>query len=434
MKKLFLLTAMAVCAMMSFAQADSTKTRKQITWPEEKPDTLIIKAQKEPAQWHHNVQFGAGIGVHALLHQIFDGQTNPYVGGTIDAQYQYMITPRWGVGVGFGFSSLGSVDHMPIEENLENRELQSAHMFNVPVEAVYYHPLNRKWALEGRAGLALNVLMSSRYKFTLHTHEKRDGHNDLHRVNLSGIGEFGALWEATERTAVYAGLYADYGMVNMAKHKYKRATIDDADFILSVMHQPTLAGDVHPFEFGVKVGVRLGLKDRMPVYVDKKCPVCPEPEPCPECPKCPEPEPCPEPRPCICPEPEPCPACPEVEAREEQQRLLEQILSAATYETAKFAPIFDENADAMFQSLQESMDQYPDNMIIVTGHTDNVGSDEYNMHLGLQRANAFRDALVEHGIDPERIICETKGKTRPIASNDTEEGRAKNRRVALTMR
>lgn len=504
MKKIFIFAAMVALATTAFAQEDSAKVRKPL-WPEEKPDTLTIKAPGEqPAQWRHNLQIGAGLGVHALLHHTIDAKTNPYVGGTLDIQYQYMFTPNWGIGAGIGFSSLGSVDHMQPYSftqtglthpdnmlkydgtvNMKSlRELQTAHMFNIPVEAVYYHPLNAKWAMQARMGLTLNVLLCSKYKtqmdysvsgyfpstggtyndlplhgLTSYT-DKANGHNDLRRVNLSAQAEVGALYALTERTALYCGLYANYGMVNMAKHATASAKLQDyygytgegplmtlptymntdrGDVIggeyFGVMQSDRLKGDIHPFEFGVKVGVRLGLKDRMPVYRDKKCPKCPEPEPCPECPKCPK---CPEPKPCPkatpCPEPEPCPACPEVEAREEQQRLLEEILSAATYETAKFTPIFDENADAMFESLKNGMDQYPDNIIIVTGHTDNVGGDEYNMHLGMQRAEAFKAALVEHGINEDRIVCESKGKTRPIADNDTEEGRAKNRRVALNMR
>jgi len=69
--------------------------------------------------------------------------------------------------------------------------------------------------------------------------------------------------------------------------------------------------------------------------------------------------------------------------------------------------------------------------VIVAGHTDSVGSDKYNMKLSLRRANAVRDYLVKQGIPASRIRTEGLGETEPVASNDTADGRAQNRRVEL---
>ena len=71
--------------------------------------------------------------------------------------------------------------------------------------------------------------------------------------------------------------------------------------------------------------------------------------------------------------------------------------------------------------------------IFITGHTDNVGSDEANMRLSEGRANAVRDELIKRGVDAGRIEAAGKGETEPIATNDTDEGRAKNRRVEFTI-
>ena len=69
--------------------------------------------------------------------------------------------------------------------------------------------------------------------------------------------------------------------------------------------------------------------------------------------------------------------------------------------------------------------------VIIEGHTDSVGSDEYNMELSGRRAGAVSKYLVSKGIDSTRLQAKGLGETQPIASNDTEEGRAKNRRVEL---
>lgn len=67
--------------------------------------------------------------------------------------------------------------------------------------------------------------------------------------------------------------------------------------------------------------------------------------------------------------------------------------------------------------------------VIIAGHTDNIGSHDFNMDLGLRRANAVRNLLIEYGVPRDRMVAQTYGFTKPIATNDTPEGRAQNRRV-----
>ena len=68
--------------------------------------------------------------------------------------------------------------------------------------------------------------------------------------------------------------------------------------------------------------------------------------------------------------------------------------------------------------------------LTIEGHTDSKGTDAYNMALGMRRAIAVRDKLLEFGLDPSRILgVESRGESEPIATNDTEEGRFENRRI-----
>ena len=87
------------------------------------------------------------------------------------------------------------------------------------------------------------------------------------------------------------------------------------------------------------------------------------------------------------------------------------------------APILDEAA----KTLQESGDV----TIAVNGYTDSIGSDAYNQGLSLRRANAVQDYLAAHGVGAGRMTVKGFGKTDPVASNATAEGRAQNRRVEL---
>ena len=70
--------------------------------------------------------------------------------------------------------------------------------------------------------------------------------------------------------------------------------------------------------------------------------------------------------------------------------------------------------------------------LVVEGHTDNKGSKAYNDKLSMSRADAVVDSLVGKGIMVERLTAKGYGFSKPVASNDTEEGRARNRRVQLT--
>lgn len=96
-------------------------------------------------------------------------------------------------------------------------------------------------------------------------------------------------------------------------------------------------------------------------------------------------------------------------------------------------------ADLLSGALQQIdkiaayLNQATDRNVLVEGHTDNVGGDEYNMGLSERRANSVRFALVERGVASNRILAKGYGKTKPVADNSTEVGRQQNRRVEITI-
>lgn len=87
-------------------------------------------------------------------------------------------------------------------------------------------------------------------------------------------------------------------------------------------------------------------------------------------------------------------------------------------------------------SLQDLYDLLSDNpkiRIRIIGHTDNVGKEQANQILSEGRANSVRNDMIQRGIDPSRIEAEGRGMSQPIDTNDTEEGRANNRRVEFVV-
>lgn len=90
-------------------------------------------------------------------------------------------------------------------------------------------------------------------------------------------------------------------------------------------------------------------------------------------------------------------------------------------------------SNAELDKLVKLMKANPSLRIELGGHTDNVGADAANLTLSDQRANAVRDFVVTKGIAADRITARGYGETKPVASNDTEEGRAQNRRTEVTV-
>ena len=79
----------------------------------------------------------------------------------------------------------------------------------------------------------------------------------------------------------------------------------------------------------------------------------------------------------------------------------------------------------------DSLKECPNVPVRVEGHTDWIGNDDYNQRLGLRRAQAVRQYLVDRGVGSRRISAKSFGESRPIATNETDEGRTLNRRVEL---
>ena len=91
----------------------------------------------------------------------------------------------------------------------------------------------------------------------------------------------------------------------------------------------------------------------------------------------------------------------------------------------QFTPVLDRVAS--------TLTEYDKTVIEVAGHTDSVGSDSYNQQLSEQRANNVAAYLAGHSVARTRMVTIGAGETRPVATNDTDAGRAQNRRVEITI-
>ena len=111
------------------------------------------------------------------------------------------------------------------------------------------------------------------------------------------------------------------------------------------------------------------------------------------------------------------------------QAILVNLPDGVTFAVGSSAitPTFRSTLD----NIAASMQQYPNSLIDVYGHTDSTGSDSFNMALSQRRAQAVADYLSSRGVSAARIRSQGFGETQPIADNGSDLGRAKNRRVEI---
>jgi len=125
-----------------------------------------------------------------------------------------------------------------------------------------------------------------------------------------------------------------------------------------------------------------------------------------------------------CPEPEPM--------AEEEPEMPDTIVIAGDiafdFDEATIKPEFYPTLDEIVAELS----QFPEATVEIVGHTDSVGSEAYNQGLSERRAQAVAQYLENGGISRSNMIVEGMGESQPIATNDTREGRAQNRRVEIT--
>lgn len=140
----------------------------------------------------------------------------------------------------------------------------------------------------------------------------------------------------------------------------------------------------------------------------------------------------PKPAPVVAPKPDPAPAPAPVVAPKPAPQPVKQAI------TIQAEALFDFDKSVLKPTGKKSIDdaiakmkQVDVEMVIATGHTDSFGTDAYNQKLSERRATTVKEYMVSQGIPAAKITISGKGETQPVASNKTNDGRAKNRRVDI---
>ncbi|RMH73374.1 MAG: OmpA family protein [Gemmatimonadetes bacterium] len=121
------------------------------------------------------------------------------------------------------------------------------------------------------------------------------------------------------------------------------------------------------------------------------------------------------------------PGMEDVQYDEEEQKIEARIKILFDTDKAEIKP----TEAAKLDELANVFSKYPENIVVVEGHTDSDGSEEYNLKLSQRRAKAVEDYLKAKNLDIASLSSIGYGEAQPIASNDTPEGKAMNRRVEI---
>ena len=95
---------------------------------------------------------------------------------------------------------------------------------------------------------------------------------------------------------------------------------------------------------------------------------------------------------------------------------------------------FDEKTNAALDAIVKNLQADKNLKVLITGHTDNIGSEQVNIRYGKKRAETLKALIVKRGAPAAQISTDSKGPKEPVASNDTEEGRYQNRRAVITIK
>lgn len=389
----------------------------------------ITKSQNTPTPHYIDLHVGAGYTSH--LHPT-DGAIIPGGGGVLaGVGYEYHLQ-NWlfNIGAEFQFhnstslmpdvSSEAAYYYTPIANHILTYATDATHirttlnsgMVTLPL-SVGYTFAERYYVLAGlRVGMG--VFGFARTQADLHVAvtdpELADPMDDIgHRTGTSSYDEQEA-WQVGWHLApavevgMYVapawrlGLFAEYGVLNVDQNQQ-------------------IASEVHPLFAGLRCTALIPVGN---ASTQKPAPK-PKPKPTPT----PKPTPKPTPQPPV--EVEDTIRYGDIEIIKEQPLVLENLMFA--FGTSDIIPESTGTLDQLLSLMLERKEL----RIHITGHTDNVGTEAYNKRLSIDRAKAVCDYLRNHGVKAERMTYSGEGATRPVDTNDTEQGRQRNRRVEITV-
>ena len=435
-------------------------------------------------QHQHEFSINAGGGLSTLNLDLKSGKYTANFGGEAGLGYYYFLNPHFGIGTGFNVAlynsdiTLDNFSRTTDSRSPEGTSMKFSYMYNdykekltsimLTIPVMFQYQTNGKigFYIAGGGKIGLPVL-SNKSKTTadklttsaffpdwLYTYDDLPQYGyGVYRnisketdINLKPAfmisAEAGAKWKLNENMSLYTGGYIDYGLNDITKDpvsgdyllNYSVSTDYPSGFTYNSLAN-TRNNKINPLAIGLKVRFSFGCKPFNKIEAPEPLPLTPAPTPPPP-PPTPTPPPPPPPKPVVTPEPAPAPApaptpapAPVVDNSADIAKLQEPISHYTLSQTTQTT----EQQTAMDAKV-EILKKHPDWNIRITGHTCDLGTEETNNTLGLQRAESAKAYLIAKGIDAKRIIS-IEGKRDTVWVGDindkSEENRKNNRRAVI---
>lgn len=439
--------------------------------------TLVLAQSTDTTHLRHSFRIDTGGGLN-IPPQISNATTSPTFGYKLSLSYDFWILPNLGVGSGASFSSWRSrttnsddfITQNAIDKDGESyqhhtslssiTERQSITFLDIPLRISFRTTPARPFRLEANAWAGLAITTSAKFKVTggsistqgfypqynltlydmpvngFYTISPRsDGNLSLRHTGLSAGAEIGVSRALTSSVAIGVSTYVRHSFSNLrnsADHKQF-----DPDCLSTDAYNPAYSSiltsaacpTLRPTQLGIQFSLRLTLRRKSSSAPRPSQPASSRPS-------------------SVTPPPPATPVAPSLFQELPDDSLtiyrrsdtipsptdadLQQLVNQAGRMGFELGgSTLNEDSQAAARRIADLLIENPDYNVIVVGHTCNKGSDEVNMRVGFARARSVANVLRRNGVPADRITISSAGSTLPIASNDTEDGRRKNRRAEV---
>jgi outer membrane protein OmpA-like peptidoglycan-associated protein len=435
-----------------------------------------LQAQEAGHYFFANV----GGGLHNFSYSLDNGKQKGGAGLTFNAGYNYFFTPHWGLETGLGINTLQSTatlnymtgtpdtdtdgDAYELRTRYKNwEEKQTALLLDIPLGINYRRSINEKWGWMTSAGVNLSFPMSAKYKVnggeiatTGYYSQWNVELSDMPQHGFSTINDrfsgnatlnpafslyagLGGLYKLSAGLDLYAGAYFSQGLNSMVKTSGNGVYQKDGTY--NGVLNSNQVDKARMVCAGIKIGIIWHFNSKkketptqvepeiipvaIPVQPDTVVPVVEKsPEPVPEA--------------IVKPAADSVKVVPAAdtvkntaldELKAEVIKFNEDESIQFNYKERDFSKEIKSRLDRLVRLMTESKAE-----TIVVGHACNIGSEEVNNRIGLDRALRVKKYLVEQGIPEDKIEIQSMGEKDPKYPNDSPENRAKNRRVEIIVK
>ena len=460
-----------VCALTMSAQDAAAQTSNK--------DSLPVNASRAG----HYLTFDLGGGLHNIAFKTDGyGDKNPGFGFGVGAGYRYFFNPNWGVGIGVNFNTFAAKAKLNFNQEEQNgtdpalmgehkernyltafndlEEKVSLSAIDIPIGAYYQHSLGAKWRIGAGAHLIVTTIAGSKYKnnkgdisvdailpyYNAQLHDLPEhgltkfsdfsGTPDFKKISIGFGAECKAYYAINKQLDLSMGISGAYRFSDIKNQNLPKLYNEDAREYVGIT-QSNICDGVKLANLSATIGIRYRLVRKpkpvpAPDYInvdlgDANIPYSEEELAIVEV-----------------PEEEPKNEGYAIDIMPEDYAFANNALDMSKQLKRKKvgdpigAPIlFETNSDRLKSDVNTIMDtvvvfmlENPDvTKLEVSAHTDNVGSDAYNLQLSKRRAATVVNYLVSHGVERKRLVPVGYGESRPLNKNATPQQREVNRRV-----